>query len=252
MKLNYKEFGSGKPLIIIHGLFGSLDNWVTLGKKFAEHYRVFLLDERNHGQSPHSNEFSYEVMADDLREFIEEHSLQGAVVMGHSMGGKTAMMAALTYPELIDRLIVIDIAPKSYEVHHQTILDGLLAIDFDAISSRSEADRQLSHYIPEEGVRQFLLKSLYWKEKNRLALRFNLDAINREIIPLSSWNERREKFNGPVLFIKGGKSDYIAPNDPSIGMNFPQASLLTVKEAGHWVNADAPAELYEMVRNFIG
>lgn len=250
MPLNYKELGSGRPLIILHGLFGSLDNWATLGRKFAEDYWVFLIDQRNHGQSPHSDEFSYEAMASDLLDFIDQHALTDAVVMGHSMGGKTAMVAALDQPEKIERLIVVDMAPKSYEVHHRTILDGLLSLDFDKISSRSEADAQLARYVPEESTRQFLLKSLYRKENDQFALRFNLPVINREIESISSWNARSDQYDRPAFFIRGGQSDYVDPDDASIEVNFPNARLVTVENAGHWVHAQAPVELSRLVRDF--
>lgn len=251
MKLNYKELGEGEPLIILHGLFGSLDNWYSLGKILAEQYHVFLVDVRNHGQSPHSEEFTYDAMAADLKEFIEDRGLEKAIVLGHSMGGKIAMVTALNTPEVISKLIVVDIAPRTYEVHHRTILDGLLSLDFSTIESRGEADEQLANYIANTGVRQFLLKSLYWKEKDQLGLRFNLDVLNKEIEPISSWKDRNTAFDGQALFIRGGKSDYILPEDPSVHLHFPEASIVTVENAGHWVHAEAPSELLKIVKEFI-
>jgi pimeloyl-ACP methyl ester carboxylesterase len=251
MKLNYKEFGSGQPLLVLHGLFGSLDNWVTLGKKWAEHYHVFLIDERNHGQSPHHDEFSYEAMAEDIHTFIRDHNLSDVYLLGHSMGGKTAMVNALTHPEYIRKLIVVDMAPKSYQVHHRQILDGLLSLDFNTISSRSEADQQLAKFVPELPVRQFLLKNLYWKDKQTLSFRFNLPVINREIEPISQWKPREEQFDKSCLFIRGGQSNYLDENDESLSANFPAARLVTIPNAGHWVHAEAPQEFDRIVRAYL-
>jgi esterase len=251
MKLNYKTFGSGQPLVVLHGLFGSLDNWLTLGRKWAAHYQVFLVDERNHGQSPHDGHFTYEEMAKDIHEFLDDHGLDNVCLLGHSMGGKTAILTALTAPNRIDKLIVVDMAPKPYPVHHRQILDGLLSLDFTGIKSRGEADEQLAIHVKEPTVRQFLLKNLFWKDKTTLAFRFNLPVINKQIEPISGWLDRSEQFHQPTLFLRGGKSDYLTTDDQSIHVNFPTAELVTIAEAGHWVHAEAPAKFDELVRGFI-
>ena len=160
MKLNYKKSGSGPPLVILHGLFGSLDNWFSIAKELVEHYTLYLVDQRNHGDSPHAEEWNYAVMVEDLKELIDDEGLEKIYLMGHSMGGKTVMKFAVTYPERVEKLIVADIAPRFYPIHHQTILEGLNSLNLNQIKSRKEADDQLAQYIPELGVRQFLLKSL--------------------------------------------------------------------------------------------
>lgn len=251
MKLNYKSYGGGEPLIIIHGLFGSLDNWQTLAKRFANDYEVFILDARNHGQSPHSNEFNYEVMALDLYEFILDHNLIDPIILGHSMGGKIAMQFAMDYSTIPKKLIIADIAPINYKVHHRHILDAMLALDFEKISSRQEADRELSKKITELSVRQFLLKNLYWKEKGRLDWRFNLKVINEAIIPISKGVSYTSIFNKPTLFIRGVKSDYIKEKDfDLIHQLFLQATIINI-DAGHWVHAEKPNKFYDIVIEFL-
>ncbi|RMG83613.1 MAG: alpha/beta fold hydrolase [Bacteroidetes bacterium] len=251
MKLNYKKLGSGEPLIILHGLMGMLDNWLTPAKKLAEHFEVFLVDQRNHGHSPHSEEFNYQVMMEDLLEFFDDVNLLEAHILGHSMGGKTAMKFAQNYPEYVTKLIVADIAPKKYPVHHQLILQGLRAIDLNKVSSRKEADEILSQYVPEFAVRQFLLKNLYWKEKNKLAWRFNLDAIEKNIELIGEEINDRI-FEKPALFLKGEKSDYITEEDyEMIKMLFPQSSIQVIPNAGHWLHAEQPELFIKAVIDFL-
>ena len=161
MKLNYRIEGEGAPMIILHGLFGALDNWLFLAKAFANNgKKVYLIDQRNHGKSPHSQQHTYTLMADDLNEFIEEHQIEKPIILGHSMGGKTAMCFATSYPEKLSKLIVVDIAPRYYPVHHRTVIDGLLAIPIETIKTRNEAETILADYVQEMGLRQFLLKNI--------------------------------------------------------------------------------------------
>ena len=181
MKLHFKSFGEGKPLVILHGLFGSLDNWQTHAKNFSKYFKVYIVDQRNHGRSPHSDEFSYELMVEDFNEFVEGQGLDDFVLIGHSMGGKTAMGYAEKYGEKLDKLVIVDIGPKQYPMHHDQILAGLTSLDFDVVKSRKSADEYLQKYIPELGVRQFLLKNLYWVEKGKLAFRMNVTALNNTI-----------------------------------------------------------------------
>jgi pimeloyl-ACP methyl ester carboxylesterase len=252
MKLNYIELGEGQPLIVLHGLFGSLDNWMTLGKEWAEDYNVFLVDQRNHGQSPHSKDFTYSLLAQDLFEFIEEHNIENPIILGHSMGGKTAMEFAVNYPKKLEKLIVVDIAPVSYEVHHYEIIDALKSVPLSEIKSRKEADGVLSKKIKEFGVRQFLLKNLYWKEKEQLAWRFNLEVLADEIIPTSEFSISAKKFSKPTLFIKGGNSNYILKEHESkIGEKFSNYKLNSISGAGHWVHAEKKDEFSKIVNDFL-
>jgi esterase len=254
MKLHFRELGAGKPLIILHGLFGFLDNWQTLAKYFAQHYRVYLVDLRNHGRSPHSADFNYQVMAADLLEFLDEHQLQAPAIMGHSMGGKVAMHFALAHADRLSQLIVVDMAPKSYPPHHQDILAGLKAVDLQAVSTRGEVDEVLARHIPEEGVRQFLAKNLYRQEDNSFAWRMNLPVIEEKIEEVGQETTAGAPFTKPALFIRGANSRYIKPEQDLalIQKLFPAATLETIADAGHWVHAEKPRELFDLVVRFLG
>ena len=251
MQLNFKKVGEGEPLVILHGLFGSLDNWMTLAKKLGEHYEVFVIDARNHGQSPHNDEFNYDVMADDLYGFLMEQNIVDPIILGHSMGGKTAMQFAMNYPNKLSKLIVADIAPKSYPVHHTSILDGMLSIDLEIINTRKSADEQLSKHIDDFSTRQFLLKNLYWIEQGKLAWRFNLAVINDTIEIIGEGLKNIETFEKLTLFIRGEKSNYITKNDfepiQSIFLN----SEIKTMNSGHWVHAENPTEFLQIVKSFL-
>lgn len=170
MKLFYRKFGQGQPLIILHGLFGQSDNWNSLAKQFSEQgYEVYIVDQRNHGLSPHSDEWNYKVMSDDLLELIQDHQLNNVILIGHSMGGKTVMQFALEHEHLLDKLIVADIAPKYYPLHHQVVLQALEAVDFKTVKTRREAEEIMGRYISDFGTKQFLLKNIYWKDDGELA-----------------------------------------------------------------------------------
>ncbi len=253
MDLNYKKIGDKEPtLIILHGLFGSLDNWMTLARRFSEFATVYLVDARNHGQSPWSDTFNYQVMAEDLHHFIEQHHIHNPVILGHSMGGKTAMQFAMNYPQRLQKLIVVDIAPKSYPVHHRQIIDALLKLQNTELTSRKQADEILSQDIDNFAIRQFLLKNLYWKDKNRLALRFNLEVINRNIEIIGQGLENVHPFEKPTLFIRGKLSNYITEQDYTlIKQIFPNAKIVTFEKAGHWVHAEAPQLFFETVKEFL-
>ncbi|WP_304036783.1 alpha/beta fold hydrolase [Mesonia mobilis] len=253
MELYSNIIGEGKPFLILHGFLGMGDNWKTLGKRFSENgYEVHLIDQRNHGRSAHTSEFSYELMAEDLKEYCDQHNLKDIVLLGHSMGGKTAMKFACQYPELMGKLIVADIAPKYYAPHHQTILEGLTMLSNAELTSRGEADERLEEYIKEWGVRQFLLKNLYWKEKGKLALRMNLEALKENINEIGQALTSEETFSGSSLFINGGNSNYIKAEDKSlIKEHFPNSVVLTIKGVGHWLHAEKPDEFYEAVIEFI-
>lgn len=253
MKLHYQKLGEqGKSIIILHGLFGTLDNWATIAKVLAEKYIVYLVDQRNHGRSPHSDEFNFELMAEDLHEFIQTHNLHLPTILGHSMGGKTAMKFACKYPELLHNLIVVDIAPIFYPVHHHQILKGLYSLDFSKITSRSDAEEQLSKEIPIFSVRQFLLKNLYRKLDNSYGWRMNLDAIAQNIEIIGHGLSDNEKYEGKTLFIRGLNSDYIKDEHfDTIKHHFPNSSVFSIAKAGHWVHAEAPQLLTKQVLEFI-
>lgn len=253
MKLHSQIFGSGTPFVILHGFLGMGDNWKTLGMRWAEDgYEIHLLDQRNHGRSFHSDEFSYEIMAEDLKRYCEEHSLQSIILLGHSMGGKVAMQFAVTYPEMVSKLIVADIGPKAYPPHHQDILKALSQLDFSTIKSRGEAEDILSEYIKDEGTRLFLLKNLYRKSKNELALRINLPVLLEKIEEVGVALSEGAFFTGPTLFLRGEKSGYIEPMDELlIKKHFPKATIETVSNAGHWLHAENPDEFYNNVMNFL-
>ncbi|MDR6300206.1 alpha/beta fold hydrolase [Mesonia maritima] len=253
MKLHSNIIGEGKPFLILHGFLGMGDNWKTLAKKFAdEGYQVHLIDQRNHGRSPHTEEFSYKLMAEDIQEYCKTHNLEEIILLGHSMGGKTAMKVAVMFPELLKELIIVDIAPKYYPPHHQTILEGLTMLSDSELTSRGEADEKLQEYIEEWGVRQFLLKNLYWKEKNKLALRMNLPVLKEKIENVGIALEENEIYPKQTLFINGEKSGYIKEEDRDlINKHFPKSNLATIKGAGHWVHAEKMDEFYEIVIGYL-
>jgi len=245
--------GTGKSLLILHGFLGMSDNWKTMGTQFASNgFQVHLLDLRNHGRSLHSDEFSYELMAQDIYDYCQANDLIKVDILGHSMGGKTAMLFATTYPELVDKLIVADIGPKFYPQHHQSILAGLNAVNFSAKPSRSEVESVLSEYITDFGTRQFLLKSLYWLEPGQLAFRFNLAVFNKKIDEIGKPLPENTIFNKPTLFIRGGNSNYILDDDfEKIKMHFPDLRIETIPNAGHWLHAENPKLFYEITSSFL-
>ncbi len=251
MNLFSRKSGQGKPLIILHGLFGSSDNWFSLAKVFAEHFTVFLIDQRNHGQSPHTDEFNYKLLTEDLNAFIEENNIEYPHIIGHSMGGKTAMNFAVKYPAKLDKLIVVDIAPKKYPVHHDHILDGLHDIDLNTLTSRNVADQLLSHHITEPVVRQFLLKNLARTSENKFEWRVNLHAIDEHIEEIGAGMQYEGQFTGPALFIKGKRSDYYSSGDEEAILKiFPSSKFITLN-TGHWVQAEDPKAFAETVFNFL-
>ena len=252
MDLNFKVFGEGKPLVILHGLLGSLDNWQSLAKKFAESRKVYLIDQRNHGKSPHLEDHDYPSMVADLKAFLEKNEIENADLLGHSMGGKTVMGIAVEYPFLVNKLIVVDIAPRHYPVHHDQILAGLNAVNFDEQKSRSEVEEVLTLFIPEATVRQFLMKNLFWIEKEKLAYRFNLKTITKDIEKIGFGLAEGSYFTNPTLFIDGEDSDYIQEDDHDlIDEVFPRNEIITFENCGHWIHAQNPSLLIETVEKFL-
>ncbi len=263
MKLYYRELGepTATPLLIVHGIFGSSDNWLTISKTIATHgYRVILPDQRNHGQSPRSDDFSYADMAADIHELITDLGLDNPILIGHSMGGKTMMQYAFTYrnagpPGTFRALVIVDIAPKFYPVHHADILRGLASIDLKGIRSRTEADATLSAYEPSHTVRQFLLKNLYRETvegSSQFAWRLNLPVISREIHGVGEELTNPHPVAARTLFIRGRRSPYILDSDwPAILRLFPNAQLATIEDAGHWLQAEQPDEFVEVLMGFL-
>lgn len=254
MKLFYRQTGdSGPAIVILHGVFGSSDNWLTIGKTIAARgYRVFALDQRNHGQSPRAGEQDYTSMAADLREFLIDQQLDNTILMGHSMGGKTVMQYAMDYQNTFGKLVVVDIAPRFYPVHHRDIIRGLKAIDLTTLTSRNEADAILSRYEPLVSVRQFLLKNLYRNEQGRFDWRLNLPVIERELHGIGDELTNPRIVTEPTLFMRGSESPYITDEDiPAIKRIFPNAYVETIQGAGHWVQAEKPVEFVETLMKFL-
>lgn len=245
--------GEGKPLVILHGFLGMSDNWKTLGTQFAElGFETHMLDLRNHGRSFHSDDFNYEVMANDVLDYCKDKNISSAVFLGHSMGGKVVMNLATNHPELVEKLIVADIGTRYYKPHHQEILEGLNAVDFSQQPSRNEVEDILKNYIPDFGTRQFLMKSLYWETPGQLAFRFNLKVFTAKVEEIGKALGAHQKFDKPTLFIKGGLSRYILEEDfESIKNHFPMATFQTIPNVGHWLHAENPKTFFEIVSEFI-
>jgi esterase len=254
MKLFFRRFGHGNPLVILHGLFGISDNWVTIGKRLSKDFDVYIPDLRNHGQSPHSKVFNFHALVQDLVEFTEENNLHDITLMGHSLGGITSMQFALQYPSLVKKMIVVDISLRhnlNYD-DHQRLINAMLSVDFSAIHKRSDVEKQLMKTVKSQRLCQFLLKNVYWRNKDTLDWRLNLAALN-EALPLIYESPADEKpFTGPVLFIRGGLSGYILDEDlVEIYKKFPRAEIAMIPNASHWVHADAPEEFLVIVSRFL-
>jgi esterase len=255
MKLFYRRFGEGRPVIILHGLFGLSDNWVSIGKRIATEFAVYIPDLRNHGQSAHSPTMNYPAMTDDLLEFIEEHDLKNIILIGHSMGGKVAINFALDHPELLAQLVVIDISPRRYPARsvHSDIINAMLSVNLEQVSSRSQVEILLQNAIPDLRIRQFILKNLYYRAPHTPAWRPNLEAIKDNLVLIFDGIPPGRTFLKPSLFVRGGLSDYITPQDESlIREMFPLAQIKTIPSATHWVHADAPKELCRLLSASLG
>lgn len=254
MKLFYRQFGNGKPLIILHGLFGLSDNWFSIGKLLAQKYSVIIPDLRNHGQSPHSNIFNYDAMTSDILELLEDLGLESAIIMGHSMGGKVAMQFALQYPERTEKLIVVDISMRQYDERqmHIEIIKAMMAIDFEQVDSRSAVSELLKRSIPDEKVRLFIMKNLYRKTREQLDWRPDLKDIYQNFENIFDGISINNVYRGASLFIQGAESDYIVKSDlPALLQHFPNAVFNVVSHAGHWVHADNPEEFLHKLNTFL-
>ena len=252
MVLYSKIEGTGKPLVIIHGFLGMSDNWKTLGTRYAESgYEVHMVDLRNHGRSFHSDVFNYNVMAEDIKLYCESKNLSKIALIGHSMGGKVAMLFAAQYPDMVEKLVIADIGVKYYKPHHQEILEALNAVDFSQQPSREDIDEIMKPFVPDFSTRQFLMKSLYRKTKDHLDFRFNLKVFNEEIERVGEALPENATFNKSTLFLKGANSQYIQDNQrEQILEHFPLATIVTIKNAGHWLHAENPDDFFEETMNY--
>lgn len=251
MQLHFQSIGRGEPLIVLHGLFGSLDNWQHVARRLAERFEVLSLDQRNHGHSPHDAEMTYLLMAEDVREFLDRRNIRQAHVLGHSMGGKTAMQLALLHPGRVRTLAVVDIAPRAYAARHTRILQALLALEPARFETRREMEEALAPSIPDLAVRQFLLKSVARDANGAFQWRMGLREINANYGRLSESIRAPEPFAGPVLFLRGERSDYLREADlAAIRGLFSQAVMRAVPDAGHWVQAENPEGLLQLLGEF--
>ena len=253
MILHSNVISEGKPFIILHGFLGMSDNWKSFGLKMSQNgYQMHLVDQRNHGRSFHDLQFNYEVMVNDLLAYCNAKGLNKIILLGHSMGGKAAMLFACKFPELVSKLIVADISPRFYPIHHDQILNGLSTLDFLEIKSRSQADEVLSSFISEVGVRQFLLKNLYWISPGQLALRINLEVLKNEVSEVGEALDQSAHSKVLALFLKGDRSEYVTTSDfEIIKGHFPNSKIETVSNAGHWLHAENPDMFYDKVLKFI-
>jgi len=257
MKLFYRKYGEAgaQPLIILHGLFGASDNWVSYSRKIADGgFEVYVVDQRNHGQSPNSPVFNYDVLVNDLQDFVKEHEIINPILMGHSLGGKVAMRFALKNPQLVKKLVVVDICLKPYppRKEHLQIVNAIRSMDSSEIKSRHEAEKKMETLIPEMRIRQFILKNLHRTSNNGFEWRLNIEAIAANLNKMFDGTDVDGIFEKPTLFIKGGNSDYILPEDfPHIRKNFPKAEIITIDGTSHWVQVEAPKRFFQLTSRFM-
>lgn len=254
MELFYRHYGAGEPIIILHGVFGVSDNWVTFAREISDKYEVFIPDQRNHGQSPHHPVHNYFAMCTDLHEFIEQHNIKNPVILGHSMGGKVAMRFALENTDIPKALIIADVSMRTYQRRyiHLNMIDAMMSVDFEKASTREEIAGQLSNWITDQRILLFAMKNLYRRQRGQFAWRLNLQAINLNMDEVFEGVKADRVFQKPALFLRGGDSDYVSYEDfDQIYRSFPKADIETIENAGHWLHADQPAEFSERVRKFL-
>lgn len=253
MKLHSKIYGDkGQDLIVIHGLFGMGDNWNSLGKQFSKYCKVHLIDLRNHGRSPHSADFNYEVMCEDILEYMEDNDISNPIILGHSLGGKVAMKFAFTHPDKIEKLIVADISPRKYNTDfHQNLLRTLYKLPLEDFDKREEINEVLSSIYEDKGIRLFLLKNLYRNENKEFSWRFNIEVLLEKVSNIQEADFIEGVCNIPTHFLRGGNSDYINSTDELIiNKHFSDFSIATIKGAGHWLHAEKPEQFYNEVMGF--
>lgn len=252
MKLFFQKFGSGPPVLILHGLLGTSDNWQPIARSLEKKYQIFLPDMRNHGRSPHSAEFNYPAMVEDIYEFLTDLNLRNIFLIGHSMGGKIAMNFAIEYPHRVSKLVVVDIAPRKYTLFHDRILEAMQSIDLNTLTSRKQADDLMTEFIPDRRIRQFLLKNLYRNDGGAFAWRLNLPVITAQLGEIGREVFDKGNYNSPVLFVAGGNSDYIQDHDmPMIKQIFPAAELVKIPGATHWLHSERPELLTDEFMRFL-
>lgn len=241
-----------KHLLILHGLFGQSDNFATLAKQFSDLYTVHAIDLRNHGRSFHSDDMSFEVMTEDILNYLDHHHIQNCYLLGHSLGGRSVIEFSYKYPDKVEKLVVADMAPKAYPPHHQGIIKALNSVDFEKVEKRSDVEEILKQYIPDIGTRQFLLKNVYHAESGKYAFRFNLKALTDSYDQMVGGNLTDGIYNKPTLFLRGENSNYILDEDfDLIYSHFPLAKIETITKSGHWVHAENPKEFYEKTVKFL-
>lgn len=259
MELFFRREGSGVPIYILHGLFGCADNWSQISKRLANYLDVVVVDLRNHGRSPHSEEWDYHCMAEDVVELMDRLHHKQAILLGHSMGGKVVMHLSLLHPNRMLGMVVVDIAPRYYAPHHQEVLDALWSVDFSVHKTRKDCEVVLEGLVEDVGTRQFLLKNLYWETLSdgsaQLAWRMNLAVITRHILEVGMASPKphtEDVEHLPVLFVRGSKSNYISAEDAKIiKQYYPNAEVETIDDAGHWVQAENPNAFLECLKTFI-
>lgn len=248
----YGQEKPGTPLLVFHGLFGMLDNWGSFGKEFGEFFPTHIVDLRNHGKSFHSDDMNLEVMTEDILNYMNAHQLEKVNLLGHSLGGKTVMTFAISHPDKVEKLIVVDMAPKAYPPHHQGIIKALQMVDFSVLKSRQEVEVTLADYIPEKSVIQFLAKNLYWTDEKLLNWRFNLKTLAEKYNDFVASAVKYGTYSGETLFIGGAKSNYILPQDEYlIKQQFPKSKIISIAQAGHWVQAENPKDFNQAVKDFL-
>ncbi len=253
VQLNFETFGSGKPILIMHGLFGSARNWRSIAKQLADKYQVFVVDLRNHGESDHADSMYYMEMVEDIKQLLHNQHLDQISLIGHSMGGKTAMAFALNYQEIVDKLIILDIAPVQYRNDFDQIIDPLLALDLSTVSSRNQANELLKTSITDGGMRLFLLQNLI-HNSDGFQWRINLPAIKGALADIGAFPTftKSTQCSDPTLFLGGDRSDYILPEfHDEIRSFFPAAQISTIIDADHWLHADQPQKVFEELSNFL-
>ena len=250
--LHSQIMGQGRPLFVLHGFLGMSDNWKTHGLQWAkEGFQVHLIDQRNHGRSFHHQDFDYSVLVEDLERYRMHYQLDGITLLGHSMGGKTAMNYACEHPERVHKLLIADIAPKYYPAHHGYIFDALNSLDLPTLKSRGDADKALASSLSDWGMRQFLLKNLYWESPGKLAFRCNLEVLGDRLEEIGEPLPSHYHFEGATLFLRGDRSEYIVEADFSlIQQHFPSAKVETITEAGHWLHAENPKAFFKTSLTF--
>jgi len=253
MQLAYEAYGhDGEPLIVLHGLFGSRENWHSISRQLGEFFRVFALDQRNHGESPRSSIMDYRNMAEDVHEFMHAQGVAPAHVLGHSMGAKTGMQLALLHPEAVWSVVSADMAPRAYSPRHEKILEGLLSLDLDSFQTRKEMEDALQPWVPELATRQFLLKNVRRDSSGRFEWRIGLQEISQNYQRLSEALESKQPYPGTALFIRGAQSEFLVEDDmESIRHLFPQAQLATVPEAGHLLHIENPKIFLALLMQFL-